>query len=698
MSALLALVLTAATAQEANNVNAQLYAPPIDSTRTLWLEDSVMLPNKSVVARGMFSYTNKPLVYVKNGETTNIVSDVLQLDLAAGMTFGRVRFGVDVPVYLLSSGEAQTGAGLGDLRLDAKLGILDHDEAPLGLALTGRTDLPTATVDLPLGSGKVAGEFAVVVDRPIGDLLLAADVGLRIRPEAVLENVTLNDALIYRFGGAYAFSDEAGASLEFAGNTGFGTQGTGAGSPLEGLVGGYYRMPTGLTFRGGVGTGITRGIGSPLARVMFMLGYEPRAAEDMDLDGLVDDIDNCPQDPEDFDEYEDTDGCPDPDNDGDGLLDTADTCPMEPEDMDSWEDEDGCPEPEFLVRWSVVDPAGNAVSGARYVLPDGDSFEAPTEAGWLPGIYEVSAEAEGYDTNTRDVTLEMPGPQDLVTVLTPKVTMGTLTVKVVDKNGEPVEGASFSLVGVQGDHATGSTLSLAPADIQVIASAEGYAEVKDSGTIKADTQTDLTIELARIAGELLVEVVGPDGKPIEGATFTLDEEGENQSPGEAVEVAPGELTVIARAEGYAPGKATATVVADEAVTVRIALEASRIKVTKTQITLEEKVFFKTGRADIQSQSFAMLDELAQVIQDHPELTKIKIEGHTDSRGSESSNLALSERRAASVRTYLIGKGVEGERLVSEGYGESKPLDPAENAEAWEKNRRVDIFILERDDD
>lgn len=65
---------------------------------------------------------------------------------------------------------------------------------------------------------------------------------------------------------------------------------------------------------------------------------------DTDGDGLRDDIDECPEDPEDFDGFEDEDGCPDLDNDKDGIADADDKCPMEAEDIDGYQDEDGCPE------------------------------------------------------------------------------------------------------------------------------------------------------------------------------------------------------------------------------------------------------------------------------------------------------------------------------------------------------------------
>ena len=74
---------------------------------------------------------------------------------------------------------------------------------------------------------------------------------------------------------------------------------------------------------------------------------------------------------------------------------------------------------------------------------------------------------------------------------------------------------------------------------------------------------------------------------------------------------------------------------------------------------------------------------------------MRIEGHTDSRGSNSANMDLSDRRAASVRDYLVERGVESDRLDSIGYGESRPIDRGENPEAWAMNRRVEFFITER---
>jgi OmpA-OmpF porin, OOP family len=77
--------------------------------------------------------------------------------------------------------------------------------------------------------------------------------------------------------------------------------------------------------------------------------FEPNIG-DRDGDGKKDDVDKCPDDPEDYDDFEDADGCPEPDNDRDGILDEDDSCPNEPEDKDGIEDDDGCPEADQFDR------------------------------------------------------------------------------------------------------------------------------------------------------------------------------------------------------------------------------------------------------------------------------------------------------------------------------------------------------------
>ncbi len=120
-----------------------------------------------------------------------------------------------------------------------------------------------------------------------------------------------------------------------------------------------------------------------------------------------------------------------------------------------------------------------------------------------------------------------------------------------------------------------------------------------------------------------------------------------------------------------------------------------VSVTKEQIVITERIEFDTGKATIKPVSDALLDSIAQVLKDNPDITKVEIQGHTDDKGSKNLNRRLSDDRAASVRKALIERGVAPERLTSKGYGPDKPLVPNDDDVARQKNRRVQFQIVER---
>src|SRR5262249_11840608 len=119
---------------------------------------------------------------------------------------------------------------------------------------------------------------------------------------------------------------------------------------------------------------------------------------------------------------------------------------------------------------------------------------------------------------------------------------------------------------------------------------------------------------------------------------------------------------------------------------------SLVKLTAERIEIAEKVYFDTGSDNIQARSFALLDQVASVLKNNPHVLKVRIEGHTDDRGSDASNLDLSQRRADSVRNYLINRGLEAGRLDAVGYGETKPIMPNATNRGREANRRVEFNI------
>jgi len=242
---------------------------------------------------------------------------------------------------------------------------------------------------------------------------------------------------------------------------------------------------------------------------------------DRDGDGLLDPDDECPRDPEDFDDFEDLDGCPEADNDRDGILDVDDgplddsgfgTCRNDPEDMDGYEDTDGCPD------------------------PDNDS----------DGVLDVE-----------------DGP------------------------------------------------------------------VAESGF-----------------GECMNQPEDLDGD--------ADEDG-----------CPEE---------------------DEPI----------ILITCNAIEIDSRVYFDTDSDVIQSRSYNLLENVAEVLNEATHVRLLSVEGHTDDRASRPHNQDLSERRAASVVRFLVEHRVDADRLQSVGHGEDEPIDTNDTEEGRQNNRRVEFLIVEQD--
>ena len=123
------------------------------------------------------------------------------------------------------------------------------------------------------------------------------------------------------------------------------------------------------------------------------------------------------------------------------------------------------------------------------------------------------------------------------------------------------------------------------------------------------------------------------------------------------------------------------------------VEYTKIVVTATRIELKQKVFFATNKARIRSKSYDLLNEVADALTRRAKI-KVRIEGHTDSRGSDKKNRNLSQRRAQAVRDYLTAAGIAADRLVAVGMGEDVPIDTNASRAGRANNRRVEFHILQ----
>ena len=104
------------------------------------------------------------------------------------------------------------------------------------------------------------------------------------------------------------------------------------------------------------------------------------------------------------------------------------------------------------------------------------------------------------------------------------------------------------------------------------------------------------------------------------------------------------------------------------------------------------VHFDYNKTAIRADDRAGLDATADILKANPD-ARINIVGNTDARGDEDYNRRLGLRRAVAIKAYLVEKGISADRLNVESMGESQPADPADNEDAWAKNRRVEFRVI-----
>ncbi|HEX5830335.1 MAG TPA: peptidoglycan-associated lipoprotein Pal [Gemmatimonadaceae bacterium] len=107
--------------------------------------------------------------------------------------------------------------------------------------------------------------------------------------------------------------------------------------------------------------------------------------------------------------------------------------------------------------------------------------------------------------------------------------------------------------------------------------------------------------------------------------------------------------------------------------------------------LEAVVYFDFDQSALTEQAQAILEAKVPVLQRNADI-QIRIEGNTDERGSDEYNMALGQRRASAVKTYLVNRGIAAERMETVSYGEERPAAEGSSEEAWAQNRRA-VFTV-----
>ncbi len=120
-----------------------------------------------------------------------------------------------------------------------------------------------------------------------------------------------------------------------------------------------------------------------------------------------------------------------------------------------------------------------------------------------------------------------------------------------------------------------------------------------------------------------------------------------------------------------------------------------VRVEGTQIVILQEVNFATGSDVIRPDSFELLEQVAAVFKQHPEIARVAVDGHTDNAGLEKANITLSQKRAIAVATWLVDHGIDARRLEARGFGPRRPIASNDTAAGKAKNRRVEFQILKR---
>ena len=316
---------------------------------------------------GLFMhYADDPLVLVDPSDerVLSVVASQLVVNVLGSVGIADVfEIGIDVPLIpfqeagnddLTEIGLELTdpGFGIGDIRLVPKVLFLttqtESDPSGLSFGMLINAWLPTGDQDVYQGEGfRMEPRLTLDYVFPCG-VEAGVNLGYLIREENIMENLEVDDQLMFGVATNVPLIEDTLYVLgELYGGFTMAADSMDAEEiPLEGILGFRATPLRNLFLELGGGTGFIEGAGAPDYRLLFSVGYNSGNVGDRDGDGLLDDVDACPDDPEDFDGWEDEDGCPDPDNDQDGILDVVDECPNNPEDFDDWEDEDGCPDPD----------------------------------------------------------------------------------------------------------------------------------------------------------------------------------------------------------------------------------------------------------------------------------------------------------------------------------------------------------------
>ncbi len=345
-----------------------------DSDGLLDVESAVVRKHLALDLGLWMGYANDPLTLNRPGadheRQGSLVSTQVGGELMASIgLFGRVQVGVAVPRVVLQDDDLSGGDptmptappssfAIGDVRLIPKWQLLRQRDHGIDLAVLVALTLPTSSGEGFAGDINVTAAPTVAISRNFGQGMRGGmNLGYRFLEKRMAIDLEVNDEIFAGFGLGYNLEARGGPPLEIdaafslatAANDAFGAFNRNYSEVKAGVA---WNLPGPLLVFAATGLGLAEGYGTPDWRLLAGVRIDrtpedappPKPVLDTDRDTYLDPVDKCPTDPEDFDTFEDEDGCPDLDDDKDTIPDTADACRLEPEDLDGFDDANGCPE------------------------------------------------------------------------------------------------------------------------------------------------------------------------------------------------------------------------------------------------------------------------------------------------------------------------------------------------------------------
>ncbi len=488
----------------AQEVDAQRFDPAVDGRAFVTLHDSAVGESGGLAGLGgglLFNYADDPLIYrYDDGRPEEKLLDAVgtaNLALFFNAT-DRFRVGIDMPLHLLADGYGVSGfKPAGDLAADAKLELLDRFDKPVGLALDLRGELPTGDGSRWLGEPdwRLGGQLAVTAGH---EVVVGANLGAFAGPGSTVGDLQWGSRLHWGAGASVPLLDGAlplWAVAELDGDHLLQSGSAPGSTPVE-LRGAVKLEPaTHLVATLGAGTGLTTGVGAPDLRVFGGIAWVPGLRPE-GPQALAGDVDH------------------------DGLLPPQDLCPEQPEDFNNVADDDGCPDAGRAVTTiTIIDARSQRpVAGAEVTVTAGRETPSWTAANGrivhaLPwGTYQLDVRADGYTPMSLGMQVPEEGSYSRRIELSPAAAMGAIELTVTDTEDRPLA-ATVNLrragsseprkldIGPDGI----LTTRLPAGSWQVYVSAPGYGFKRTNVEIGRDSTVPVSIALAAPRAELTAE-------------------------------------------------------------------------------------------------------------------------------------------------------------------------------------------------